>query len=168
MLRLVPLKLLFFGEGDTKTDGTMRGYQYPDGHIYISRGNRTLENLLRVSSLQSGWELAKFRRDYPDELVEVDMQDGRCPYCGPRIPRSLAVDTEVLWVHYDTFRHTARIFLVRRKAFETNRELDARIVAESQPLYEVDIKINPNALAVSLDGTGLSHFPINIPSELES
>jgi hypothetical protein len=166
MLLLVHLDHLFMGSEDPLTGGQLKGHRYPDGHVYVYSGTKTLQDLQRIYSLQRGDEFTALMRQYPEGRIVVDCTTQRMKYSGLRRPSALSIDTEVMWFDFDTRNNVGRIYRITRRAFETQRELAKRIIADSEIIQEISFDDAPNHVITSVDSGGMLCWPLHLDETL--
>ncbi len=168
MLERIHIHQLFTGTMDLKTNRQFLGIRAPDGKVWIKEGGKALERMRRDYNEGQGTRFESFMRDYPDGMIDVNVVDGVLEYEGRRSPPSLAVNTFVIWVDYDSFARKLIVYECERKAFETLVELKKRYLEDSVKVGEIDMQVSPNYMLASVDTGQIMFCPFNIKEELEA
>lgn len=168
MLERIHIHRLFTGQMDKLTSGPLVGIRAPDGKVWIKEGGADLLPMRRAYSKGKGPEFTSFMAKNPGGLVQVDVVAGDLKYQGRRSPPSIAVDTFVIWVDYDSFARKLIVYECERKAFETLAELKLRLLEHSVKVGEIDMRVIPNYLLSSVDSGNILAVPFNLKEELEA
>lgn len=169
MLARVHIHQLFVGQMDHKTNrDNLLGVRAPDGKVWIKEGGKRLDRMRRDYLDGSGPRFQTFMKANPGGMVEVNIVDAPLHYNGRRQPASLAVNSFVLWVDFDSFARKLIVHECQRKAYETLIELKQRLLEDSVKVGEIDMQIAPNYMLASVDSGQIMFCPFNLREELEA
>lgn len=126
----------------------------PDGHALVLDADA-------FSALWHAFDVndARFFSLYPDAMIDVEESDALVDIWGFRYPEAFAVDIDVVWLDYDTDRNILYAFKVKRPAYETVHEFQARMYNE-RPTHVIPMDVATMQLIYSFNGTIRHHFTI--------